>query len=392
MSDLYLGLIAAGTVLVGGVWGYNAWQEKKYTSKKTSTDITDDDVLMKEDASHTSDPFMSVLNIPQSDFAQPSYSAYDEGIPFNRTPSTASSETHSVQNPAYQNSVHLPPLFSASEAQLNATHNNVNPPLSTPARGMLDNTIDAIVNVRLQRPIGGQKVLDMMQHITRVNNKPVVLEGCLEGDTQWTIPEANRVYDALRWGVLLANRSGALTETDWQTLVPQIQQMIDAVQGEAHWPDAQNVLARARDIDELCAALDIQLVLHVIVPEDHYNFAAIEHLCQQHGMQVPRDGLAVMLNSEGQILFNLTYSKLNPHIQMVFDLPRAPEDVTIFTQFIQLAQTLTAATHGMLVDENHQPITPVVVQQIQQHITARYQQLREANMPAGSLRAQRLFA
>ena len=92
----------------------------------------------------------------------------------------------------------------------------------------------------------------------------VAIEAFNEQSQQWEIPQPGQRYSAFQAGVQMANRTGALNEIEYSEFVMKAQAFADAINGEPDFPEMLHEVARARELDQLCADLDIQVVLHVV--------------------------------------------------------------------------------------------------------------------------------
>src|SRR3546814_14253036 len=70
----------------------------------------------------------------------------------------------------------------------------------------------------------------------------------------------------MQLAVLLANRSGPLTDIEWSQLWGMAQDLAERFDGSIEAPEQDEVIQRAKELDQQCAALDAQVGLIVWLP------------------------------------------------------------------------------------------------------------------------------
>src|SRR5690606_10234661 len=124
---------------------------------------------------------------------------------------------------------------------------------------LLDPMLDVLADIELEHPVPGEAVLAHMPATRRVGSKPYAVEGWSE-DGWWESPQPGGMYRALRAGVQLANRAGALNEIEYSEFVMKTQTLADALAGATtEFADMRDAIARARELDVFASENDVQL-------------------------------------------------------------------------------------------------------------------------------------
>lgn len=127
------------------------------------------------------------------------------------------------------------------------------------AGATLDELIDAVACLNLETPISGDAALAALGASRRVGRKPMAIEGRTDPLADWQALRAGSRYVALRAGVQLANRAGALDEIEFSEFVVRTQALADALGAHVDLPDMRAEVLRAAELDQFAAQHDAQL-------------------------------------------------------------------------------------------------------------------------------------
>ncbi len=372
MSELQLGLLAIGLLIVAAVLVYNKWQE---TKARRRTDgafaVRRPDVLLRGVASETQVP--AAPRVPDVGVAAP-----------------AGPVEHTL-------------------SELEATRPApASPPagIEGPPSAALDPLIDCIALLHCARPVAGADLARQLREIFEPGlPKPVHWEGLAEPRDTWEpISPAGR-YRAVRAGLQLANRSGPVSEEDLLAFYASMQELALALAAEAELPDPAEALERAQTLDRFAAEVDLQIGLSVIGSESH-TFAGgkIRGLAEASGLALGRDGRFHRHGDNGIELFSLANLEPMPFhpetirtlhtrgITALFDVPRVPASDAAFRRFVDFAHQLEHSLGGVLVDDNRKPLGQAALEAISQQLREIHRRMEEQGIPAGSQAALRLFS
>ncbi len=251
---------------------------------------------------------------------------------------------------------------------------------------------DCVVALELPQPLPGARLLALVQRFRRAGGKPVAADGLAvdAGPDDWTVLAAARPYRALRIGVLMANRHGALNAMEFSEFAAGVQEIAEALAVLADLPDMARVLARAREIDTDCAQLDAQVGVNVEAP-DALGPAQLAALAP--GMSVVERGSDryARLGPNGELLFSVALGDVPGRLTFLLDVPRAPAASGSWERMVETARACALRLGGRLVDDGGKPLADAALAQIGRQVAQRQEKLEEAGLAAGSPLALRVF-
>ena len=287
-------------------------------------------------------------------------------------------------------------------------------PLPSP----LSEGCDCIVELPLDAPAGGERLIAVAQGFRRAGGKPVAADGRAAGaDARGPGPgpgdapgdeaaeappfeaaepspfealQPGRAYDALRFGVLLANRQGPLNAMEYSEFVSRIQAAADQLGVLADTPDMAPVLARARELDAACAELDAQLGVNVDAPEA-LGPAQLAALAAELAIAERGNNRYARLGPGGEIVFSVSLADRPDRLSFLIDVPRAPAELDPWGQALDCARACAARLGGRIVDDAGRPISEPMLAKIGEQVAGRQAQLEAAGFTPGSPLALRVF-
>jgi hypothetical protein len=311
------------------------------------------------------------------------------------------------------------PSLSLDEAE-RSQHENGDPAgqgqsgLRAPAA--LDEVADCIVELELSSAQPGERLLMLSRSLRRVGSKPICVEGlpaapqnaespidrpvsddveseperAQDSAMQWQALAIAGQYRAVRVGVLLANRNGALNAMEFSEFVAAVQTLADQLSVLADTPNMAAVLSRARELDEVCANLDAQIGVAIDCPEPLGvpDLARLAAACQcvERG-----NNRHARLGPSGEVLFSLALADAPNRLQLLLDVPRAPRALDPWQQMTECARLCAQQLGGSLVDDAGRSLPDAQLARIGEQLQMRYASLEDAGFPAGSALALRLF-
>lgn len=178
-------------------------------------------------------------------------------------------------------------------------------------------------------------------------------ESVFQRQPQWhqlSAHDTNR-YSHVRVSLQLADRNGPVTDSDLSVFFEGVRQVARKFSGLVEIPSSDEILLHARSLDEFCASVDIQLEIGVI-PKG------------QQGTMIP----------------------------FLLDVPRQGEGLESFDRMLEDAQRLIREQGGQLVDKQKHPLTAEMIATIRARIGEVQQKMASHQIPAGGIRALRLFS
>ncbi len=278
-------------------------------------------------------------------------------------------------------------------------------PASLTATG-LDPGVDYIVELDCARPVAGA---DLARHAQALLDeglvRPVHWEGYDETRALWRPIGAETRYARVRVGVQLTNRAGPLGDEDLLAFCGEVQEVALAIAAQVDFPDIDEAVARAQELDRFCAGVDVQIGLSVIGSESHaFSGSKLRSLAESAGMAIGRDGRFHRYAEDGTELFSLSNLEPMPFhaetmktlqtrgVTALFDVPRVSASPSAFRRFIDFAHQLEQALGGVLVDDNRKPIGQAALEAIGQQLEGIHRTMAARGIPAGGPLALRLFS
>jgi FtsZ-interacting cell division protein ZipA len=430
MTELQMGLIGLGAIAVVGVLVYNKWQEVRQRRlaesvlKASHPDVLLDGVEPAPTISHivanevgtggqtretvARNPVVSTApEIPPSKKEEPVTGdervepvlLFEPDLDFSSEPldSTMMAQGASPEpesgygaGPTGARESSVPQMERLAEVSI---------PLSP--------RVDFIAAIDTVEPVHAQRIIDASKEALAHMKKPVRWFGYDTVSAEWQPISAQQggEYRRVRAGLQLVNRQGAVSENDLVIFAKAMQDMADQLSGIVDLPSWQNALGTAMDLDRFCASVDIQIGINVISQRQTFAGTKLRALAEAAGMAIDGDGsftrrdddgnvLYVLLNQEGWEFSAETMRTMSTHgVTFVFDVPCVAHGERVFNQMIDLARRFADVLHGVLVDDNRQPLVEAQYARIrQEYVTKPQAAMDAADLPAGGSLALRLFS
>ena len=254
MSDFQLSLLLLGIAVVGAVFGYNAWQERRFRKQTHAAfQRNHQDVLLEMPHAETRDALAERLAPSLDDFSP---------NPLD-TPSESSGET---QADTLIRQAHTPPpapsnplavlADKASQGSSGTTDDEASIVQQALIAAMLDPQLDFVADIRFTEPVKFD-TLPTLEEKKRVQ----ILGSSSEG--MWEVIKPHGSYRQLNIGLQMVDRNGAVTEADLAAFCTRVQVFAESYGTNASFPQRQTKLNLARDVDSFCAEVDVLIGLNL---------------------------------------------------------------------------------------------------------------------------------
>jgi hypothetical protein len=351
MSELQLGLLGIGALVVLGVLAYNKLQEARLKRQaEEAFGSKHDDVLL---AGKAGDP------PPRR-----------QAGPIER----------------------IEPTLSVAPAEM-AT-----------ATGVLDPRIDFIATLEADTAAAGEAISTAIVDIQAKPAKTVTWEGYNRQADSWEPLAASGEYQMLRAGLQLADRKGAANQQDLDDFGAMAQAVAEAIGARCTLGAPAEALQRARQLDALCADVDVQIGLNLISRGGAVPGTRIRALAEAHGLVLERDGRFHRRDDTGMELYTLCNMEpaafsaegmkelATKGLTLLFDVARVPGGIVAFDRFVEFTRALAVALSAGIVDDNRQPLDDAGLGKIRAQLQALYASMEQQGIPAGGQVALRLFS
>ena len=381
LSELHLALIGAGTAGVLLVWGYNVWQDRKH--RQTAERIFNGD---KPDAlaGDTEAPTGA-----SEDRQEPTLAA--ESIECAAEPAAVAAAVH--EQPTE-------PVAASPVAE--EVHAEPPPP------GSMDEIADCTLRFSAATPIAAPIVHSIQRGWSAGLTKPLAWMARGGATGGWLVIGAGDEGSYREWSVSLqlVDRRGPVGEAELaafgagvEALVQQTGAMLEAL------PELDELAAQADALDQFCASVDIQFVVHV-VEAGGGTFAGtkLRGLAEAAGLTLEGDGLFHARDAVGVDEFSLgslgaerfdadSLRGLATHgLTFSLDVPRVSDGKAAFERMLGAARQIAAALGGVLVDAQRAPLSDAMIAAIRAKTVELQQRMRDGGIDPGSPRALRLFS
>jgi hypothetical protein len=357
MTEFEMSLAAAGATGVAAVFIYNKWQEhkaKKSVERAFSSDH--DDVLMRND--------------------NPSEGRHEPSFDLGGGNGGDTEDYPPHQGARAQDEAAISPAELATQ--------------------LVDPLIDCLIPLALENAVRGDKVLPVLQTLRHVGNKPIHYIG-LHVNGDWEPITHGGVYTKLQAGVQLASRTTALNELEYSELVQRLRVLSDDIGAESEIPDMIEVMKDARTLHRFVAGHDAQLGVNLMSNGAPWAISTLIGALEKQGFDVRPDGHFVMPDGDGGQLFSLSTNvtfgaDTTSRLTLLLDVPCVAPAREGFGAMVACARSLVGRLDATIVDDSGQPLMDEALGEINGQVLDFYQEMEAADIPAGSVRAMRLFS
>ena len=359
MSDLQLGLLAAGGVFIALVVAYNAWQERRARGKA--------------ERAFGERPGDALFDAPQE----------------RREPTLGRLETP----PAIALDGTLPPTPRRVGAE----------ELEAPGGPAADisSRIDTVAVILADDPVMAEQLEPLIAALD-AHSTPVHIEGIV--DEQWHPVDTSprRSWRELRVGLQLANRAGPVSEEEIERFNDAIAAFAASVNAVSQREAPATAAARARELDRFAASADIEVAVNVIGAFGAtFAVARVNGLALEHGLAQTASGELVSFAADGTREFAVRrfddpQAKAAPAyftgLTFALDLPQVDDPAGALADMVQVAGSFAEKLPGQLVDDNRRPLTEAGLASIRRALEKIVHDMEAQGIPAGSPLARRLFS
>ena len=378
MSSLFLGLIAAGVVLVAGVLIYNWLQERRVRRRI-------DAAFRKSDG--------TALGVTRG--------------PGRIEPKLNADDSESLQSVAIETAPDDESLLpDVPDENPDESLPQVAPATKAERLGLApDPDIECIA---LLQPAGAVSTAALGSALSADCAKPVRWLGRRGVGTPWQLIDATTQgpWHEIAACLLLANRAGSVSRADVEFFQRVVSDVAAALRAPNARVDPAEEADRAEALDRFCADLDVQIGLTILKSElgqiagtrlrgvaeaSGFRINAAGHF--EHAQEETGAAMYTLQNYKQEEPFSVESLRrmTTPGVVFVLDVPRVSDPVRVFDQMRMAAKRMTKTLEGVLVDDNRRPITDSSLAAIRAQVQVTATALREAHIDPGGPRALRLF-
>jgi FtsZ-interacting cell division protein ZipA len=390
MSELQISLIAIGFVVVIGVIFFNWMQQRRYRrGAEEAFARKHEDVLLRTDKPVAEDeriePQLGKEILQEQEIFQE----------LQIEPSAESTEPAEIAQPNLQSIPTMPALVaSVEQAPVND--------------GSVVDMVDYVINIRAATLITDSHLTEVLQRKFDFS-KPVRWLGQRDTDPFWeeiTIETMGKGgYINLKGCLQLADRAGPVSEVSLSEFRDMVQNFAAHVNAVADCPDVRQAYAQALSLDQFCAEVDVMIGINIISRDNSvFTGAKIRVLAEASGFRLGTEGVFTYRDENNNVLFSLNNHESSPFlpdsmrtltthgITFLLDVPRVANGEKVFGEMTHVARSLSDTLGGVMVDDNHAPLSDSGIGKIKRQLIAIQSMMLARNIPAGGEIALRLFA
>ena len=372
MSDLQVGLIALGVILIGLVLGLNWWQDRR-VRRRMQEDFSaeGEDVLLPGQARTARKP-----------------GAEPVAEPLRREPGLGAV-------------ARTEPVLGEGAAGL-AAPGATTPGIDGDDVDEPDPASEAVIDLVFPHPVPAESLLPLVRDIHQAGQKSIRVFYRTSGGVHCARLRLGVSYSSMQLAVLLANRSGPLTPTEWSQAWARAQQLADHFDAEVEGPDPREIAQRAKQLDAVCASLDTSVGLTLVArgPQP-WRLAEVQALALDLGFSDQgQDHRLEWLDRSGAVCFSLMVEpggvsrqpETTTRLTLLLDVPRSVPSDSSFAEMADVARQLAAPLDAEVVDDNGQPLQEGSEAAVDKQLRELYHRLDQHSLAAGSPRSLRVFS
>jgi hypothetical protein len=412
ISELQIALIGAGAAGVAAVWGYNIWQDRQH--RKAADRIFKGghgDALLPDDPETRADPATgSDSRREPVERLEPRFS--DEALPDLPVAMAEQIEAATVTESAIESAIE-----SATETVTETVTDQAGADMLPPAgdaaaqfdlpADYADGVADCVLRLAAAEAVPAPAVRAMQNVWAGELTKPVRWLARNDVDGNWLAVAADDVGRYRDWAVALqlADRRGAISDGELARFFDGVQQVAQQTGAALELPGRGETVMRAAHLDEFCAAVDIQFVLHVVEASGGvFAGTKLRGVAEAAGLVLETDGVFRArdgLDGELFTVANLGTERLEADsikslathgLTLSLDVPRVKNGTLAFDRMLAAARQLAAALGGVLVDAQRAPLSEAMIAAIRAKTAELQQRMHDGGIVPGSVRALRLFS
>ncbi len=348
MSELQVGLLGVGAVIVAAVFFYNKWLERRYRREAEAGFASrHEDVLMRSGGGGPGAPW-------DSERAEPALVAFE------------------------------------SEGE-------------DAGASRLSEFLDFIVSIETLEEASAAALIGATAAALERCSKAISWEGFDETKASWEPLDPDRSYSRLRSGMQLVDRQVAADAEELAAFGAAMERAAASVGALATVPDPASALAKARELDRFCGEVDIRVAVHVMSESAPLSGTQLAGVAKAAGFRLDEpDGKFRLRDEAGRVICALANFEPTPlaidglnslstrGVTLELDVPRTPYGA--FARFRDSAQAFARGLKARIVDDNREPLGPAAFDAIGAQLQAVHRSMEARGIAPGGALARRLFS
>jgi FtsZ-interacting cell division protein ZipA len=405
MSQLQIGLISLGALIILAVLLSNWWQERKLKQDTVRRfDRPIDDVLMEETHSPRQPGTEGDFRIDPDAVAEFSQEDSRVDAHFAETAQPAASSSQIMFEETQPDQEYFADDIAPEPIRLSDPEPAAFSTAELPAT--IDPQIDDIAIITLAHPSSGAAIHEALQPLPTFH-KSVHWLGQVSSGASHPINKAHENIEFTRiiGALQLVDRAGPANGEDLRNFHAKVEELAIRIDGEVEWRERNDPLHYARELDQFCIDVDVMISLQInTTTGSPFAGTKLRGLAEAAGLTLEDDGRFHFVNDAGESLFALACIDHRPFtpdvlrtvllrgVVLMMDVPHVANGSEIFNQMVLLARKMEAALSSRLMDENQQPLGDAEIDKIRQQLKVIYSKMYARGVTPGNTTALRLFS
>jgi len=269
-----------------------------------------------------------------------------------------------------------------------------------------DARFDYVIELTLAGPLPPSAVQESWKAIERRHWQPTRLAASADGASwQSLVTYGGARVAKLRAGLQLVSREGAVSEAELIEFRSALETLAAALGAAVSAPEMKAAVEAARELDGFCSEADIQVVLHVVAAAgSSLAGTKLRATAEAGGLVLEDSGKFALRADGGTLLYTLgardgsrlaaaTIRDASPQaLSLELDLPLVPDTRRAFESMARLGNQLAVLLGGYLQDDNGNLLDAHALEAIALQLDAVRAKLEERGLAPGSANALRIFA
>ena len=289
MSELQIGLLGLGIVVVIGVLVFNKFQESRARrAAEKQFGRKHDDVLLDGQGMHGAGAVETIVaggHVGGGDAAARS----DDFVGASATAGAGAGAGAARIEPRWDEASADPfpgeTAMPSSASDAPPREDSIPATLYAPAT--LDSRIDFIAELSVEDPALGSHVKLEVEKLAQSKN--IDTDGYNEGARAWEALNRDAVYERVRVGIQLSDRGGPLKSAELEAFQNGVAGMAKQLSAWVNWRGERSPLTRAAELDEFCAGVDVLIGVNVVA-QTPFAETKLRGLAEANGFTREDDG------------------------------------------------------------------------------------------------------
>lgn len=263
----------------------------------------------------------------------------------------------------------------------------------------VDPTTEVVIDVSFAQAVPAAQLQSALLPLGKVGTKTVRAFMEREGGGHRAKMRPNEQYVSVQLAVLLANRSGPLTDIEWSKIWAMAQSLADRYDGALEGPEQADVMQQAQELDALCAGLDAQVGLTLRL-NGTVALQEVSSTLRDVGF-LPYDQQLGWMSDTGVPRFTVLFDGVPAQqvqssgvdrIDFLLDLPNSPLDEQAFSRMACVGRDIASRLDAVLLDDQGRVLPDSTDHAIDKQLLDLYNALQQASFQPGTERTARVFS